>query len=69
MILYILSTPPNSFGILDITPETAKEGIKILMSWGAAIVAIITALVLLLYPLSKAKVDQISEELTVLRQQ
>jgi len=43
--------------------QGAREGIIMLMSWVPAIVAFITAVFMLLYPLSQKKMDEITSEL------
>ena len=66
-IIGFVLTAYNYDGMLDTTSAEAQQGIKILMSWGAALMAFLTFLFILPYPLTKPKVQQISKELNTLR--
>ena len=66
-IIGFVLTAYNYDGMSDLTSEEAREGIKILMSWGAALVAFLTFLFILPYPLNRKKVETISNELEEMR--
>ncbi len=66
-IIGFVLTAYNYDGMSDLTSEEAREGIKILMSWGAALVAFLTFLFILPYPLSRKKVETIGTELEEMR--
>jgi len=66
-IIGFVLTAYNYDGMAEMTSEEAKEGIKLLMSWGAALVAFLTFLFIMPYPLTKSKVETINEELEAMR--
>lgn len=66
-IIGFVLTAYNYDGMSEMTSTEALEGIKILMSWGAAIIAILTFLFIIPYPLTKLKVEQINVELSAMR--
>ena len=66
-IIGFVLTAYNYDGLSDFTSAEALEGIKILMSWVAAIMAFVTAAVLLLYPLTREKMDIVNNELVAMR--
>ena len=56
----------GAYGYNGLDPESIKSavpGIVILMSWVPAVIALIAAAVMLLYPLNQKKLDEITEEL------
>jgi GPH family glycoside/pentoside/hexuronide:cation symporter len=66
-IIGFVLTAYNYDGMSDLTSEEARQGIKILMSWGAALVAFLTFLFILPYPLNRKKVETISTDLEAMR--
>ena len=66
-IIGFVLTAYNYDGLSEATSAEALEGIKMLMSWVAAIMAFVTAAVLLLYPLTREKMDEVNSELVEMR--